>query len=136
MPRRFATTVVMVAAPWMAGCGLFLIDHDARALEFCNRNAELLQPGPVDEGRQLNEDQASHEVDELSKTMRYAEDGTREVRSRARDLADAYDDVREIAGDDVPTDELDEKYDELRTQRSEMRSVCADVLAEPGEREP
>lgn len=130
---RIVRAVLLCTVPVVAGCGIFLIDHDARAVDFCERNAETLEPGPIDEDGTFNDDQATYYSDEVGKTMRYAEDATREVRLTARDLSDAYDDVREIAGDDdVPEDELEEKYGELRRQRAEMRSVCADVLAEHG----
>lgn len=115
----------------LGACGLFFVDHEANAIEFCERNTELLEPNLIDDGREYSEDQAIFFSDEVAKTMRYAEDATREVRSAARDMSDAYDDVRDIAGDDdVPEDELDEKYTELRDTRAEMREICGEVLAE------
>ena len=126
--RRLA--LVGGSALLLGACGIFFVDHDENSIEFCQRNAEILEVNPIDEDRIYTEDQANYFSDEVSKTMRYAEDATREVRSTARDMSDAYDDVREIAGDDdVPEDEIDEKYTELRKQRAEMRELCGEILA-------
>lgn len=102
------------------------VDHESNAQRFCSRNAELLDT-EQDEAI-LTEDQAIFFSDEVEKSMRFAEDGTREIRRTGRKLADAYSDVRKIAGDDdVPDDELDETYDELREKRGAMRDACAEV---------
>lgn len=129
-PRFVALVPLGVALVSLSGCGIFLVDHEANAIRFCERNAELLEESGIDEDRTYGEDQADFFSEEVSKTMRYAEDATREVRRTARDLSDAYDDIRDIAGDDdVPEDEITEKYAELRTQRAEMRTLCSEVLA-------
>lgn len=102
------------------------VDQDSNTQRFCARNADLLDASKDDEV--LTEDQAIFFSDEVEKSMRFAEDGTREIRSKGRKLADAYSDVREIAGDDdVPNDEIDETYEELRERRNAMRDACAEV---------
>jgi hypothetical protein len=124
----------LVAALVLSGCGLFIIDHDAAARDFCQANVEnnVFKEARIDEeGRVFSEDQAVFWSDEYSKTMKYAEDSTRSLRSIARDLADAYDDVRGIADEDpedIPQEELDEKYGELRTMRKEVREACQPYL--------
>ena len=86
-----------------------------------------------EEGRTLTEDQSIFWSDELSESMRYAEDATREMRSMARDLSDAYDDAREIADndkvDDISQEESDRIYNELRRARIEVRAACEVILA-------
>jgi hypothetical protein len=123
---RAACTLAVTAS---AGCGIFLVDHEANSRRFCDRSAELLEPAAVDEGRVFTEDQAKYLSDQLSKNMRFAEDATRDLRRRARDLADSYDDARELAGvDDPAADEVDELYAELREHREQVRTTCAEVL--------
>lgn len=117
------STVIVVAALFATAC----VDHDSNSETFCRRNAELLDESQ--DGAELSEDQAIFTSDEVEKSMRYAEDGTRTVRRAARELADAYADVREIADDDdPPEDEVDDVYDELEKRRQEMREVCGEVL--------
>jgi hypothetical protein len=126
-PLAIHVLALALGAGVLAGC----VDHDANAQTFCERNAELLDPGS-DEAV-YSEDQAIYFSDEVEKTMRFAEDGTRDIRRTARRLADAYADVREISDDDdVPEDEFDEVYGELRKRRAEMRDVCAETVGETG----
>ena len=122
LAARFAAPVLLCGL--VAGC----VDHDSNAQKFCDRNAELLDP--EQDGQVLSEDQAVFFSDEVEKSMRFAEDGTRDLRRTARRLADAYSDIRGIAGDDdVPDKEVREKYAELREQRAATRDVCADLTA-------
>jgi hypothetical protein len=116
------------------GCSLFIIDHDKNSINFCENAAEVLDPARIDEeGRTLTEDQSIFWADELSESMRYAEDATRNMRKIARDLADAYDDARGIADkdkvDDISQEESDRIYGELRRARLEVRGACEVVLA-------
>jgi hypothetical protein len=120
------------AAAWVAAttllCGVVAgcVDHGSNAQRFCDRNVELLDPSQ--DGQTLSEDQAVYFSDEVEKTMRFAEDGTRELRRTARKLADAYADIRGIAGDDdVPKKEIQEKYAELNKQRVATRDVCGEL---------
>ena len=121
-----------IAAFVLGGCGLFLIDADERSTEFCERNEELLAITGIDEpGGRYNEAQAEFFAEEYSKSMRYAEDGTRELRREARNLQEAYDDVREMVGSDgVPEDEVIEKYGQLRESRAEVRAICEEFLTD------
>jgi hypothetical protein len=108
----------------VTGC----VDHDANSAKFCKRNAELLQPAQDD--ATYTKDQATYYSDQVEKSMRFAEDGTRKVRTTARKLADAYDDVRRAAsGDNVPEKELRETYQKLGERRAAMRDVCRSVLS-------
>jgi polyhydroxyalkanoate synthesis regulator phasin len=114
--------VVMLALGLSAGC----VNHQSNAERFCEKNADLLDP--VRDADILSEDQARYFSDELEKTMRYAEDGTRELRRTARKMADAYAGINKIAGDDdVSQKEIDKKYAELHKQRVATRKVCASV---------
>jgi len=125
---RTARAVALGAVVLTAGCGIFVVDHDANAERFCDRTAELLEPAAVDDGTTFTEDQAKYLSDQLSKNMRYAEDATRDLRRRARDLADSYDEARDLAGvDDAPADEVEDLYEDLRDHRDEMRAACADL---------
>lgn len=123
--HRFRVLAIGVAGvALLAGC----VDQRGNAGRFCERNAEVLEEGQDDEI--LSKDQAVFLSDELEKTMRYAEDSTRTVRRAARKLADAYADVRAIAGDDdVDQDDLDKRYAKLKDRRVTMRTLCADVLS-------
>lgn len=116
----------------LGGCGLFLIDSDERSTEFCERNEELLEVTGIDEpGGRYNEAQAEFFAEEYSKAMRYAEDGTRELRREARSLEGAYDDVREMVNsDDVPEDEVMETYGQLRESRAKVRAICEEFLTD------
>jgi hypothetical protein len=116
----------------LSGCGLFLIDADERSTEFCERNEELLAITRIDDpGGRYNEAQAEFFAEEYSKTMRYAEDGTRELRREARNLQEAYDDVREmVSSDGVPEDEVIEKYGQLRDSRAKVRAICEEFPAD------
>lgn len=120
---RVAMMGAMIAgASVMAGC----VDQSGNAARFCDRNTEVLNESNDDQI--LSEDQAVYFSDEVEKTMRYAEDSTRPVRRAARRLADAYGDVRAIAGDDdVDQEDVDERYTMLFLRRVEMREVCAEV---------
>lgn len=121
-----------LAAALLGSCGLFVIDSEARSTEFCERNEELLAISGIDDpsGR-YNEAQAEFFAEEYSKTMRYAEDGTRELRREARNLQEAYDDIREMVGTDgVPEDEVIEKYAQLRESRAAVRTICEEFLTD------
>jgi hypothetical protein len=120
---RVGTVVaLLLACTLAAGC----VNHGSNSAAFCRRNAALLESSH-DRDR-LSEDQAVFVDDQLQKTMRYSEDGSRSIRSTARKLADAYSDVRSIAGDDgIEPAEVDETYDELELRRAAMRSLCEDV---------
>ena len=129
--------LVLLTAIVASGCSIFIVDHDQNALDFCAANVEndVFKEARIDEeGRTFSEDQSVYWSDEYSETMRYAEDSTKSLRKLARDLADAYDDVRDIADDDkvddVPQEESDEKYGELRRYRIEVREACQPYLAE------
>jgi hypothetical protein len=125
--------VPLIVAVVAGGCSLFIVDHDANAISFCENAAEVLETARIDqEGRTLTEDQSIFWADELSESMRYAEDATRNMRKIARDLADAYDDARGIADkdkvDDISQEESDRIYNELRRARLEVRGACEVVL--------
>lgn len=123
---------IAVLAFVLASCGLFIVDSEARSTDFCERNEELLTVTGIDEpGGRYNEAQAEFFSEEYAQTMRYAEDGTRELRREARSLEESYDDVREMVGaDNVPEDEEIEKYEELREGRAKVRAICEEFLVD------
>src|SRR5688500_19834201 len=87
--RRVASLGLCAAfAVGLAGC----VDHDANAEKFCTKVADepvFVLDDSLDKIT-YSEDVATFVSDELEKTMKFAEDATREVRLSARDMADAY----------------------------------------------
>lgn len=122
--RRRMLAAAAVALLATGGC----VNHAQNSAEFCSRNSDLLKPAL--DRTVLTKDQAVYYDDNLEKTMRYSEDGSRKVRTGARNLADAYAKVRKIAGDDkVKASDVEERYRELLQRRVEMRAVCRGVEA-------
>jgi hypothetical protein len=121
--RAAAVGACLALAAGLGAC----VDHDSNAETFCEKNEELLNP--ASDNINYSEDVARFVSDELEKTMRYAEDATREVRLAARDMADAYLDKADLAADDDATeDELEENQEELQEAREDTRQACGDFL--------
>jgi hypothetical protein len=122
LARRTVAFMVVLGCVATSGC----VNHGSNSLTFCRKNAPLLT---VDKDEQrLSKDQAVYIDDELQKTMRYSEDGTRTIRTKARKLADAYTEIRAIAGDDdVKESDFDERYGTLLERRKAMRQACREV---------
>lgn len=117
-----AATYILIAGLLASGC----VNHATNSAQFCSRNAKLLDVSQ--DNIVLTKDQAAYYDDNLQKSMRYSEDGSRKVRTSARNLADAYADIRKIAGDDKVKDtEVKQKYAKLLERRTQMRAVCAQV---------
>ncbi len=133
--RRIGLAVAgALVAGLSSGCSIFIVDHDQNALDFCDANVknDVFKEARIDEpGRTFTEDQAIYWSDEFAQTMRYSEDSTKKLRTVARDLLDAYDDVRDIADskqDELPQEELDTKYGKLREMRIAVRDACQPYL--------
>ena len=106
------------------------VDHDANAEKFCQKNEELLNP--ASDHINYSEDVARFVSDELEKTMRYAEDATREIRLAARDMSDAYLEKADLTADDDATKkEIDENNEDLQKAREDTRDACSDFIDVP-----
>jgi len=110
-----------------AGC----VDHQANARAFCDRHAALLSVERDGAHLAFTADELADIEDEIERSMRDAEDGTRPVRLAARDLVAAYDELASLVDDDdTERDELAGARADLLEARTAARDACALVTRE------
>ena len=118
MSTGLAATILLVAT----GC----VDHEANAADFCRAVRTIVDSARDDED--LTQERARATADDVADVMRDAEDATRSVRSAARDLLDAYDELADLLGDeDASGEELADVRAELEEARADVRTACADL---------
>jgi hypothetical protein len=116
------------------------VDQEENATEFCSRNEERFGLDLFDQGIETelatNDDDREFYIENMednensfSKTMKYAEDATKKIRNKARDVDDAYLDVNATYGDsDSDQDDYEEDLAELEKQLGELEELCQEFL--------
>ena len=130
--RARAGGIALLATIAVAGC----VDHEEKAVEFCQLNAERLamtideQGIPValpetDDDQEFDGETVEDIEQGFSKTMKYAEDATKAIRNAARDADDAYLDVHAtITNDDSDPDDLEQDRAELAEELERLNQLC------------
>jgi hypothetical protein len=109
----------LAASAVMSAC----VDHKANAISFCRQVDEVVDRER--DGEELSRAEVRAIADDVAVAMRDAEDATRKVRTAARDMSVAYDELASLLGDEDATgEEITELHNELETAREDVRRSC------------